>query len=63
MALALEPVPLFLVGKVADNPAEAVHGPKASLSLLPGDAIERAYEFGAGEAEVINERVGHERAS
>ena len=59
LALAFQPVALFLVGEVADHPAQGVHGANQPASVFVADASERARELGTGKAQLIDERVRH----
>src|SRR5215207_2522196 len=57
--MALEPVALFVVGEVADHPAQAIHRFKPATGLLFANAGKGAAKLGAGEAQLVDERVGH----
>src|SRR5215213_4855319 len=59
LALALQPVTLFLVREVTDHPAQAVHRLQATASLLIIDAGKGADELGASEAQLVDEGVSH----
>src|SRR5215216_3005762 len=61
--LALEPVALFVIGEVADHPAQAIHRFKPATGLLFANAGKGAAKFGSGEAQLVDERVGHRMVS
>jgi len=47
-----------MIGEVADHPAQAIHRPQAAAGLLIANAGKSAAELGAGEAQLVDERVG-----
>ena len=54
-----EEISLFLPCQVPDVPADAVHRKEAFAGVFVCDAFYPAHEFAAGEAELVDERVGH----
>lgn len=44
---------------MTDIPTDAIHGQETFTGIVIFDAFDRAHKFTAGEAELVNERVGH----
>lgn len=54
-----EPVTLLLPGEVTDHPGDRVHRVDPFRPFLFADLAETALELGPGEAELVDEGIGH----